>query len=204
MVSESHRRDAKILRVSLNERVGHFNPCVNYNRYDLTSTEYSDSKWKSIRRETTNASVRFHCQQKQQSLWFRCGALIRESYTWQSRQRLLKKTRQSKPHIRMWPICYGYEPPSHSVQIILNGMTVTMQTQLSIAILSWGLNIEWMIISFSLLSLSLTCRNGQFMQAAPWPGKVDAPHRRKAAMFQTMEMNSGTTQGWFRSWATWN
>lgn len=93
---------------------------------------------------------------------------------------------------------------SFRVQIILNGMTVTMQRQLSIAVLSWGFNIHWMIISFPLLSLSLTCRNSQFMQAAPWPGKVDAPQRRKAAMFQTMKMNSGTTQGWFRSWTTWN
>lgn len=38
-----------------------------------------------------------------------------------------------------------------------------------------------MIISFSLLSLSLTCRNGQFTQAAPWPGKVDGSHRRKSS-----------------------
>lgn len=37
-----------------------------------------------------------------------------------------------------------------------------------------------MIITFSLLSLSLTCRNGQFTQAAPWSGKVDASHRRKS------------------------
>ena len=79
-----------------------------------------------------------------------------------------------------------------------------MKTQLSIAALSWGFNIDWMIISFLLLSLSLTCRNGQFMQAAPRPAKVDAPQRRKAAMFQTMKMNSGATQGWFRSWVAWN
>lgn len=38
-----------------------------------------------------------------------------------------------------------------------------------------------MIISSSLLSLSLTCRNGQFMQAALWSGKVDASHRRKSS-----------------------
>lgn len=199
----SHIRDAKLLHLSLiYEHVCHFNLCASCIRPDVTSTE----QWFQVKFISSwiNQRIRFYCGNKC------CGGCdsgaalsLEESSTWQSRQ-CPRKTKRSKPHIRMWPIYYGYKLPSHSVQIILNGMTVTMQTQLSIAILSWGLDIEWMIISFSLLSLSLTCRNGQFMQAAPWPGKVDAPHRRKAAMFQTMEMNSGTTQGWFRSWATWN
>lgn len=92
----------------------------------------------------------------------------------------IKKYRWSKPHIKTRPIKYGYEPPlAFAPQIKLKGITVTMWTRLSIAALCWGLSGEWMIISFPLLSLSLTCRNSQFMQAAPWPGKVDASHRRE-------------------------
>ncbi len=132
----------------------------------------------------------------------RCGGLIRESYPWQSRQLLQKQGIQSNTLGCGLFIIDMNHPLIHSSDHIKwfdcdNADTIVNSSPFL------RFNIEWMIISFPLLSLSLTCRNGQFMQAAPRPGKVDAPQRRKAAMFQTMKMNSGTTQGWFRSWATW-
>lgn len=57
----------------------------------------------------------FYCQQSRgdgSSFQVRCSGLIGESYPWQSRH--CEETRQPKPHVRMWPIYYGYEPPSHS------------------------------------------------------------------------------------------
>lgn len=92
---------------------------------------------------------------------------------------LLRNTGGQSLTLRHGLLNMDMTPLSFAPQITLKGITVTMWTRLSIAALRWGLSGEWMIISFSLLSLSLTCRNSQFMRAAPWPGKADASHRRE-------------------------
>lgn len=128
----------------------------------------------------------FKCQWKGGGRWFVLvgGRVVSLAKVMKSTKSFLQK-QGSQSHTFRFRLCLM----DISLRFqILNGTTVTIQAQLSIAVLSSGFNIEWMIISFPLLSLSLTCRNGQFMQAAPWPGKVDAPRRRKAATFQTIGM----------------